>query len=130
MKSITTKQEYTAAMQRSEALIAKATDVGGFQNLPQEEVAEFGNIAASAGKYETEVLKLYPFKHESANIISQLEVEMFRRRMKQREMAEFLGISNSRFSEILNGKSKINIQIAKTLHTRLGIDGNVLLENA
>jgi HTH-type transcriptional regulator/antitoxin HigA len=129
MVSITTKQEYTAAMQRSEELIDKATAAGGFQNLPQEEVTEFGNIAATAGKYETEVLKLYPFKHESTDIISQLEVEMFRRRMKQREMAEFLGISNSRFSEILNGKSTINLQIAKALHTRLGIDGNVLLES-
>jgi HTH-type transcriptional regulator/antitoxin HigA len=129
MKIITTQQEYTAAMQRSEQLIAKATAAGGFQNLPQEEVAEFGNIAAAAGKYETDVLKLYPFKHEPADIISQLKVEMFRRRMKQQEMAGFLGISNSRFSEILNGKSTINLQIAKALHTRLGIDGNVLLEN-
>jgi HTH-type transcriptional regulator/antitoxin HigA len=129
MEPITTQKEYTAAMQRSEELIAKATTAGGFQNLPQEEIAEFGNIAATAGKYETEVLKLYPFKHKPADIISQLEIEMFRRRMKQREMADFLGISNSRFSEILNGKSTINIQIAKALHTRLGIDGNVLLES-
>ena len=54
---------------------------------------------------------------------------MFRRRMKRREMADFLGISNSRFSEILHRKSAINVQIAKVLHTKLGFDGNILLEN-
>lgn len=128
MNIIKTEQEYIAAMQRSEELIAKATAAGGFQNLPKDEVAEFGNIAAAAGKYETDVLKLYPFKNKN-DIITQLEEEMFRRRMKRREMANFLGISNSRFSEILHRKSSINIQIAKTLHTKLGFDGNVLLEN-
>jgi hypothetical protein len=65
MESITTQKEYTAAMQRSEELIAKATTAEGFQNLPQEEVSEFGNIAAVAGKYETEVLKLYPLSMNS-----------------------------------------------------------------
>jgi HTH-type transcriptional regulator/antitoxin HigA len=128
MDTIKTRQEYTTAMQRSEELIAKATAVGGFQNLPKDEVAEFGNIAAAASQYETEVLKLYPFENKN-DIITQLEAEMFRRRMKRREMADFLGISNSRFSEILHRKSSINIQMAKTLHTKLGIDGNVLLEN-
>jgi HTH-type transcriptional regulator/antitoxin HigA len=128
MTKITTKKDYTAAMQRSEELIAKASAAGGFQNLPENEVAEFGNIAAAAGKYETDILKLYPVKSNN-DIISQLEVEMFRRRMKRREMAAFLGIPNSRFSNILHRKSTINLQIAKSLHTKLGFDGNVLLEN-
>jgi HTH-type transcriptional regulator/antitoxin HigA len=128
MTKITTKQDYTAAMQRSEELIAKATAAGGFQNLPENEVAEFGNIAAAASKYETGILKLYPVKSYN-DIISRLEVEMFRRRMKRREMAAFLGISNSRFSNILHRKSTINLKIAKSLHTKLGFDGNVLLEN-
>jgi HTH-type transcriptional regulator/antitoxin HigA len=128
MNTITTKQAYVTAMQRSEDLITKATVVGGFQNLSKDEIAEFGNIAAAAGKYETEVLKLYPFENKN-DIIAQLEVEMFRRRMKRREMADFLGISNSRFSEILHKKSTINVQIAKVLHTKLGFDGNMLLEN-
>jgi HTH-type transcriptional regulator/antitoxin HigA len=128
MNTITTEQEYTTAMQRSEELIAKATAAGGFQNLPKDEVTEFGNIAAAASKYETEVLKLYPFRNKN-DIVVQLEEEMFRRRMKRREMASFLGISNSRFSGILHRKSAINIQIAKSLHTKLGFDGNVLLEN-
>jgi HTH-type transcriptional regulator/antitoxin HigA len=128
MTTITTQQAYASAMQRSEELIAKATAAGGFQNLPESEVAEFGAIAAAAGEYETEVLQLYPIKSKH-DIITQLEVEMFRRRMKQREMAAFLGVSNSRFSDVLRRKSRINIQMAKSLHAKLGFDGNVILEN-
>ncbi|GHT66864.1 hypothetical protein FACS189452_03500 [Bacteroidia bacterium] len=65
MNTITTKQDYDVAMQRTEALIDKATSVGGFANLSQEEVDEFGVLADVASHYENDVLRLYPFRSTS-----------------------------------------------------------------
>ena len=36
--------------------------------------------------------------------------------------ANFLGISNSRFSYILGCKSAINVRVAKAMHTKLGFN--------
>ncbi len=130
MNTFTSRQAYDTAMQRAEELIAKATAAGGFENLSKEEVDEFGNIAAAGSKYELEVLKIYPFTGKSANpALLRLEEEMSRRQMKQKEMATFLGISTARFSNILNGKSPINFKLAKALHQKLGLDGNLILDN-
>ncbi len=130
MNTFTSRQEYNAAMLRAEELIAKATAAGGFENLSKEEVDEFGNIAAAGSKYELEVLKIYPFTGKSANpALLQLEEEMSRRKMKQKEMATLLGISTARFSNILSGKSPINFKLAKALHQKLGFDGNLILDN-
>jgi len=41
-----------------------------------------------------------------------------------------LGIRESRISELLNGKTKLNIMLAKKLHTKLNIDANFLLNMA
>jgi hypothetical protein len=62
VKRHATKQDYDVAMHRAEALIDKATSAGGFANLSQDEVDEFGSLAAVASRYEDEVLHLYPFR--------------------------------------------------------------------
>jgi len=129
MTTLTTRTEYNQAMARAEELVQKATAAGGFENLPPEDTAEFGNLASAASKYETEVLKLFPFTGKN-NVVRQLEEEMFRRRMKQREMAAFLGVSASRFCDVIRGKAAITMPFAKALHSKLGFDANLILECA
>jgi HTH-type transcriptional regulator/antitoxin HigA len=41
-----------------------------------------------------------------------------------------LGIAPSRLSEVLKGKRKVNMDLAKRLRDRLGIDADFILENA
>jgi HTH-type transcriptional regulator / antitoxin HigA len=53
---------------------------------------------------------------------------MYEMRLKQRDLADLLGVESSRVSEYLNGKRKINIEIAKKIHKKLGIDGNFILK--
>ncbi len=130
MTTFTSRQEYNAAQQRSEELITKARLAGGFEKLSKEEADEFGNITASCEQYEIEVLKLYPLTGKSANpALLQLEEEIHLRRMKQKDMASFLGISTARLSNILNGKSPISFKLAIALHQKLGFDGNLILDN-
>lgn len=56
-----------------------------------------------------------------------LEVEMFKRRLRQRAMAQLLEIPETRLSEIMRGKRSMNLDFARRLHQRLGIAAEVVL---
>lgn len=57
-----------------------------------------------------------------------LEVEMYRLRLRQKQFAKLLGISESRLSEIINGRRAPNLDFIKRLHTTLHVPGDKLLE--
>ena len=65
-----------------------------------------------------------------AGIREILEHYMFEKRMNKSQLSKELEIPNSTLSEIMNGKKKINLTIAKKLHQKLKIDGNFILEVA
>lgn len=50
--------------------------------------------------------------------------------LRQKQLAKMLEISETRISELLTGKRKINIELAKKLHKKLKIDANFILEAA
>ncbi len=50
--------------------------------------------------------------------------------MNKSQISKHLEKPNSTLSEIMNGKKKINLSIAKKLHQKLKIDGNFILEVA
>ena len=56
-----------------------------------------------------------------------LEVEMFRRRLRQRALAQLLDVPETRLSEIMRGKRGMNLDFARRLHQRLGIAADVVL---
>lgn len=53
---------------------------------------------------------------------------MSRLRMKQKQFAQLLGISESRVNEVINGCRAPNIDLVKRLHTTLQVSGEKLLE--
>ena len=59
-----------------------------------------------------------------------LELEMFRRRLRQNALAELLDIPATRLSEVLRGKRKLNLDLARRLHQRLGLSAELLLNLA
>lgn len=56
-----------------------------------------------------------------------LEVEMFKRRLRQRAMAQLLEVPETRLSDIMRGKRSMNLDFARRLHQRLGIAADVVL---
>lgn len=56
-----------------------------------------------------------------------LEVEMFKRRLRQRALAQLLEVPETRLSEILRGKRAMNLDFARRLHERLGVPAEVVL---
>jgi HTH-type transcriptional regulator/antitoxin HigA len=59
-----------------------------------------------------------------------IEFKMFERKLKQKELAQLLDIPDTRLSEVLNGKRKINLDFAKRIYHKLGIDAAFILETA
>ncbi|RZJ93742.1 MAG: XRE family transcriptional regulator, partial [Hymenobacter sp.] len=56
-----------------------------------------------------------------------LELEMFKRRLKQRQMAELLEVHETRLSEMLRGKRPISYEFAQKLFIRLHIPAETVL---
>ena len=52
---------------------------------------------------------------------------MFEMELNQKKLSEMLGISTSRVSEYLNGKSEPTLKIAKDISVKLDIDPSIIL---
>ena len=59
-----------------------------------------------------------------------IELKMFELKLKQKDLAELLGIEAPRVSELLRGKRPINLAIAKRLYQKLHIPADFILDRA
>lgn len=116
---ISTNSQYHSTLAKIESFIEK-----GFNNLTRSETLELQKLSLSVEEYE---LQKYPMPLQTG-ITEILEHYMLEQRLNKSQLSQQLEIPNSTLSEIMNGKKKINIAIAKKLHQRLKIDGNLILE--
>lgn len=98
----------------------------GEKKLTEEQASELRALALAANSYENSIYEI-PAPQTLEGL---LELEMYQRKMKQKEMAKLLGVAESKFSEIMNKKRPADIAFLKAAHERLGIDGNILLRCA
>jgi HTH-type transcriptional regulator/antitoxin HigA len=80
-------------------------------------------------KYENDVLGLEP-KKIAQSITELVEYKMFERKMNQASLANRLGMSQSKVSDILNGKRKADILFLKGVHQLFQLDAEFLLKHA
>ena len=59
-----------------------------------------------------------------------IELKMFEKQMKRKDMAKLLGITDTRLSEVMHGKRKVNMELAKRLYNTLGVDPRFILEKS
>lgn len=81
-----------------------------------------------------EAIQAYEQTHiafpKPTTLAGMIELKMYERRLKQKDLAKLLNVEAPRISELLNGRRKLTLDLAKRLHEQLGIDGNFLLETA
>jgi HTH-type transcriptional regulator/antitoxin HigA len=94
------------------------------ENLPREKVEKMRVLANALAEYEDQFVKL----PEPDSLVGMIELRMFERKLKQKDLALLLDESNSRISEILNGKRKVSIDIARKLFKVLDIPAEFILE--
>lgn len=99
----------------------------GFDNLSAAENEELKRLSEMAEVYED---KHYHFPYKPETLQEMIELKMFERKLKQKELAALLGVSAPRLSEIMRGKRKVNIDFAKRLYQKLSIDAGFILQKA
>lgn len=125
---INDRKEYDEVMKRIEKILQKSTQSGGVKHLPAKELETLKKLSLMAEKYEDSI-PLMPIKTPTT-ITEMIRYKMFEMNLRQKQLAKMLEISETRISELLTGKRKINIELAKKLHSKLNIDAHFILEAA
>ncbi len=115
-------------MQIIEGYLQKATQGGGFQSLSPAESKELKRLSLLAETWEDSI-PLMPIK-QPESLPEMIELKMYQLKLKQKDLSVLLGIPPSRLSEVLKGKRKINLDLAKRLHEKLDIDAGFILRCA
>lgn len=114
-------KEYREKSKRLEELLKRYTSIG---SLDEKNQIELDKLSDEIQEYEE---KHYPFKVESLN--EMIELRMYQRKLKQKDLALILGTTPSRISEILNGKRNLTMELAKSLYWKLNIDAELILQS-
>ncbi len=119
---VTNWTEHKTALQALDALIAQ-----GFEGNAELE-ARFLGTAKAIEAFEDSI-PLMPIRVPDT-LPAMVQVKMLEKQMKQKDMADYLGVSSARFSEFMNGKRRITIDLAKKLYERLDISPEFILKRA
>ncbi|MCW3074716.1 MAG: Helix-turn-helix domain protein [Flaviaesturariibacter sp.] len=117
---IETAGEYAAAIKRIDALMRLGEDMN------KKDATELRKLALAAQAYEKNHYEIPAPK----TVQGMLELEMFKRKLRQKEMAKLLNIGEAKLSQILSNKRVPDLALLKAANEKLGIDGNLLLRYA
>lgn len=130
MEKLTSREQYDAVKAQVEKLIAEATAKGMLEpemdNAYTQEIARLSKLMAG---YEDEYLNIVPLRKKSP-LIATIEEYFYTHDMRQKDGARLLGVNESQFSQIMSGRRRISMSFAKRLHSKMGIDANLILEYA
>ena len=130
MEKITTREKYNETKSRVEQLIAEATQKGLLEpDMDNEYTREIASLSQQMAVFEDDFLNILPLRQKSP-LITTIEEYFYAHGMKQKDGAKMLGVNESQFSQIMTGRRRISMSFAKRLHSKLGIDANLILEYA
>jgi HTH-type transcriptional regulator/antitoxin HigA len=121
-----TKKEFDIAEKKMNALLAIATKKGGLRLLTKKENAELIKYTKLVHAYE-ELHYTIPLPETLQGLI---ELKMYEKKLKQKELAKMLHTTDTKLSEIMHNKRKPSVSFLKAMNQILGIDGNLLLKLA
>ena len=126
--SINSKEEYLQVMEKVESYLLRATSGGGFQSLNHDEREELRQLSLMAEAWEDNIPLMQI--RQPQTIVEMIELKMYERKLKQKDLAKLLDVSESRLSEIMKGKRSINMDFAQRLYLKLQIEPKFILEKA
>ena len=127
MKTITNEKEYRNICRQMNGIIDKGTELGDMELLSETDKNEYIRLSEMARKWES---VHYPFPIAVNPLVANIRSKMEEMNLTQKGVAEIIGINEARLSEIMRGKRRININVAKQLNTRLHIPADMILEFA
>src|ERR1700739_2002990 len=119
-KDINSETDYNSVMIRIDSLMAK-----GSGNVSKDELAEIRDLALAAQQYEQKKYTLSP----PTTLTGMIEMRMYEMRLKQKDLARKLNISDAKLSLIMNGKQRPDVDFLKAVHTQLNVDAEFILQH-
>ncbi|MCQ2375723.1 MAG: helix-turn-helix domain-containing protein [Salinivirgaceae bacterium] len=119
MARITSKVAYEATMERIEELLPLVDD-----NTPptNKNAVELDLLSAMVEEYEDE-----HFPIEQPSLVSVMKLRMYEMGLNQAKLAELLGVSSSRISDIFNGRCEPTLQLAREISRKMNVDAHIVL---
>ena len=121
MEKIKNDSEYNNIMASINSLMAK-----GSSNVTKEELKEIRKLALKAESYEQQIYTV----EAPTTLTGMIEMRMYEMRMKQKDLAKKLKISDAKLSLIMNGKQRPDIEFLKAVYSELNVDAAFILEHA
>jgi HTH-type transcriptional regulator / antitoxin HigA len=115
---VSTRKEYDTMMARIDALMKK-----GEKALTGKEAQDLKSMALAARDYEKRIYIISAPK----TIEGMIELKMYERKLKQKDLAKVMGLGEAKISQILNRKRPPDVAFLKAAHQKLGIDAEFLL---
>ncbi len=119
MTKIQTETAYNATMERIEELLPLVDDD---TPLTDKNLIELDLLSELVEEYEDEH---YPIKAPS--LAEVIKLRMYEMGINQVKLSELLGVSPSRVSDYLTGRSEPTLKVARNLSLKLNIDANIIL---
>ncbi|WP_461533301.1 helix-turn-helix domain-containing protein [Sinomicrobium sp.] len=116
---IRTDREYNIIVERIETLLQNPDHI---ENENSPGYVELNLLSDLVADYEEQN---YPVKKPS--LIDVVKLRMYERGLNQKRLSELLGVSTSRVSEYLTGKSEPTLKIAREISIKLDIDPTIVL---
>ena len=119
MAQIKTEQEYQSLMKRIDELVEVVND-----DTPKssKEYVELDIISCLVAEYED---VHYPISKPS--LVDTIKLRLYEMGITQKKLAEMLGISPARVSEILTGKCEPTLKVAREICRKLDISPDIVL---
>lgn len=119
MAKIENKAQYDWALKRVEELLPLVDDNTPVDNPNSIELELLSNMVAD---YSDE-----HFAIGSPSLAEVLKLRMHEMGLTQISLSKILGVSPSRISEYLSGKSEPTLKVGRAISHKLGIDANIIL---
>ena len=117
-KQIKTEEAYNLTLAEIDQMMKK-----GEENLSSKELGRLRSLAEAAEFYEDAHNPL-PLPHSLPEIV---RMRMFAMQLNQSYAAKLLGVSDAKFSMIMNGKQKPDIYFIKAIHHKLQVNAEQIL---
>ena len=125
---ITSEKQFRDFQTNFEILLSKGTSLGGMDFLSEEDKKEYIFLSDAIEEYEA---AYYPLPGRQSTLLTDcIRQKMNEKGVNQKQTAKLLGISESRVSDLLAGKRRVNLNIAKKLRDNLGIPADFILDYA
>lgn len=116
---IHTEKEYNAIVKRIEILLQNPENI---ENKDAQDYIELNILSDLVANFEE---NHYPVKKPT--LIETMKLRMYERGLNQKRLSELLGVSTSRISEYLTGKSEPTLKTARDISQKLNIDPTIVL---